>query len=57
MHEILYLGNSTDYTVTLDAGGTVKIRAENRKDGIAEAKIGAEVHVEIMPEAIRILKE
>ena len=57
VREILYLGNSTDYDVDLDAGGGVTVRAENHKDGAAQAKIGAQVHVEVMPEAIRVLKE
>lgn len=57
VREILYLGNGTDYAVALDAGGAVTVRAENRKDGTARAGIGEEVHVDIMPEAVRVLEE
>ena len=57
VRDILYLGNATDYAVALDAGGAVTVRADNRKDGTARAGIGEAVHVDIMPEAVRVLEE
>ncbi len=53
--EILYLGNSTDYLVSLVSGETLTVRAENHKDGSALAEIGTDVVVSVDAKAVRVL--
>ena len=53
--EILYLGNSTDYLVSLTNGGSLTVRAENHKDGSALAEVGTAVVVSVDSDAVRVL--
>ncbi|GAA4228622.1 spermidine/putrescine transport system ATP-binding protein [Sagittula marina] len=53
--DIEYLGNQTEYRVTLDDGLSVAVRSENRQDGSALADVGSRATVEVDPEAIRVL--
>ncbi len=53
--EIAYLGNTTDYVISLSDDLTMKVRAENHFDGEPIANIGESVNLAIDPKAMRVL--
>ncbi len=57
VRDVIYLGDTTDYRITLEQGGDITVRAENHKDGRPLANPGDDVFVELDPSALRVLKE
>lgn len=56
VREVIYLGDTTDYQITMGAETPILVRAENHHDGAPIAEVGEKLFLDIDPRAIRILE-